>query len=171
MADKTCGLGYLDSNFDACASGWTYLDKSYPATGDFTCDTITFHQGYAFSADADFKIGIGTISGTTFTVTHVVTLSGTWSFGEHILTAPSDFTEFDVDEGDYLFFYAHGDSVCPSRTTSADPEGLGYAGGDKTGESSFTFSVGTIDTVEVQLSGPEIGAVVRRNMQTLIGIG
>lgn len=149
---ETCGLGYLDSNASSCAPGWTYLDRVYPATEYFTCNKITVIQAYSGGIAEDWKIGIGTINTTYFTVKHVVNISGPITLGAHVFTAPADFTEFEVEPGDYLFFYSSNNTCRPTRTSSASPEGVGYAEGDKTGESGFTFAGGSVDTIEVQLS-------------------
>lgn len=149
---ETCGLGYINGNAPSCAPGWTYLDRLYYAANDFICNKITLTQSYSGGIAEDFKIGVGTINGAYFTVKHVVSIPGPITLGAHILTAPADFTAFDVDAGYFLFFYSSNNTCRPTRTSSASPEGVGYAEGDMTGESGFAFDSGSTDTIEVQLS-------------------
>ncbi len=158
MADQTCGGGFVDGNGGTCSHNVTFLDIEYPATGTFTCDTIDLRAISAGGVN-DWIVGHGTISGNTFTVKHTVAIDVEGDSGSSIqYTSPGDFASFQVDAGDYLFFYSETDAIKPDRTSTPDPKGYGYITSDHTGDASFSFTSSDTLSIEVQLSGPALVA-------------
>ena len=169
MADETCGSGYVDGNSTSASTNTTYCDTAYPATGEFTCDTIDVN--IAVAGGGDWVIGHGSLSGTTFTPKHTVTVT-TASTGVQQFTAPGDFTAFVVDAGDFWVCFSSSATCQPDRTTTPNPKGYGVGGGgDETGEASFTVSLSDTRSIEIQLSGPSTAAQGSPGGRMLLGVG
>jgi hypothetical protein len=149
---ETVGLGYKNGNASACLSGYTYVDPYYPATADMLVNEI-----YINNADSgtNFKIGIGSLNGYVFTPRHYVTLSVV-AMGGNTFNAPTDFTAFEVYEGEHIYFYSNSANARPDRTNWGDPNGTWYVSGDKMDEVSFTVAE-YANTSEVQFRGEALG--------------
>lgn len=149
----TAGCGYIDANDSACLNGYTYCDTVYPATETFTVDQIKVNSSIV---GTNFRIGYGSLSGTTFTPEHYVTL-GSLSIGLNTFNAPTDFTAFEIPAGKYIYFYASTSEGRPTRTTTPSPLGYGGVYGDKMDETSFEVTLYTTRALEVKFSGSAAG--------------
>ncbi len=148
----TSGLGYLDSSSSACSNGYTYADLYYPAPVDMTVNQIKISNA---DAGTNFKIGCGSLSGTTFTPRHYVTLASVPT-GQSTFNAPADFTAFQMLKDDLIYLYSDNNNARPTRTANANPEGCGYVAGDKMNRSYFTIQTWA-STIEVQFVGESAG--------------
>lgn len=147
----TAGYGAGDHNALACTSDYTYVDTDYPADETFSVTSI-----YVYNTDAgtSWEVGCGSLSGDTFTPRTYVVIAAT-ATGAQTFTAPTDFTAFEMQSGDLIFFYSHVNKCEPDTTNSATPEGLRYSdgGGKHMDDETFETTLDSARTIEIQFTG------------------
>ena len=136
-----------------CSDGYTYVDLRYPMDEECFVDTIYINNS---NSGTNFRIGVGSYEGTTFTPRIFITIATTY-YGQRTYYAPAEFTGFTVYPGEYIYLYSDADECEPNTTNNASPEGIGWVSGDKMGDVEFSFSEDSNRTMEVQLIGTPSG--------------
>jgi hypothetical protein len=139
----------------ATATDTTVIDDQYPSTGTGKVEEIEVNLVVNGNS---LKVGCGKLVGTTFKPRNVVTIDTTGD-GTGVKTytaANGDFTKFGIMRGDYLMAYSS--SVTQLALIEPTPKGYGSVSGDQTGAASFTASLSTASSVQMQARGLRLEA-------------
>jgi len=141
MATIDIGSSVID-RAGVLGGGQTIIDLANPASADFTCDTIKlwFDTNYADGSN----VKVGTFHGTppNLTPRNYITLTSVTKGSEQTFTAPTDFTAFEVSEGDYIGIYYDASPTQGIECSTSGGSGIYYKAGDQfdAGQQEYTLA-------------------------------
>jgi hypothetical protein len=143
------GQGF-GTNAAAAPDAYTIVETSKFAVECILIDTIDINV----TVDGGiFRVGCGTLSGSTFTprVFRTITTNGT---GQKTYTATNgDFAAFEMQPGDRMYMYSDDLETRPLRATDGSPVNYGYVIGDHMEDASFTITVASGTRLQMRGEG------------------